>query len=149
MKILFLSIGMAALSLVGAKRDAPSVTDDRALVASLDTAYQFAVKMNDAPTMDRILTDDFILVTGNGSVYTKGDLLKQARERSSTYEHQESTQQTVRLYYGNTAVVTALLWIKGTSDGKSFDFKVWYSDTYVRTPGGWRYAFGQAGAHLP
>ena len=33
--------------------------------------------------------------------------------------------------------------------GKPFDFEVWFSDTYVRTPDGWRYAFGQAGQHLP
>ena len=56
--------------------------DDRAIVASLDTAYQAAVKANDAQTMDRILTDDFILVIGNGTVYTKADLLKQARDKS-------------------------------------------------------------------
>jgi hypothetical protein len=27
--------------------------------------------------------------------------------------------------------------------------KLWFSDTYVRTPGGWRYAFGQASLSLP
>lgn len=122
--------------------------DDGAVVAGLDTAYQAAVKGNDAAAMDRILADDFVLVIGKGDVYTKADLLKAARGKDAVYEHQESTQQTVRMY-GNTAVVTALLWIKGTGKGGAFDFHVWYSDTYVRTAGGWRYAFGQAGCHLP
>ena len=50
----------------------------------------------------------------------------------------------------DTAVVTANLWLKGTrSTGEAFDYKLWFSDTYVRTPTGWRYAFGQAGAPLP
>jgi hypothetical protein len=34
-------------------------------------------------------------------------------------------------------------------EGKSFDRKLWFSDTYVRTKAGWRYAFGQASLALP
>ncbi len=101
-------------------------TDDRKIVADLDTQYQLAVKNNDAATMDRILADDFVLVTGRG----------------------KDTQQTVRVW-GDTAVVTALLWVKGTDAGKPFDYKLWFSDTYVRTARGWRYAFGQASLPLP
>jgi ketosteroid isomerase-like protein len=142
----FALMGMGLASLSGLRRE--PAADDRAAVATLDDAYQAAVKGNDAATMDRILADGFMLVTGQGAAYTKSDLLKQARDRSSTYEHQESTDQIVRVY-GNTAVVTAKLWIKGTSGADAFDFHVWYSDTYVKTASGWRYAFGQAGCHLP
>ena len=125
-----------------------SPQDDAKVVASLDTEYQAAVKNNDAATMNRILADDFVLVTGRGKVYNKADLLKSARDKDALYEHQEDTEQTVRVW-GDTAVITALLWVKGTQDGKPFDYKLWFSDTYVRTPGGWRYAFGQASLPLP
>jgi ketosteroid isomerase-like protein len=125
-----------------------SPQDDAKAVAALDTEYQAAVKNNDAATMDRILADDFILVTGRGKVYNKTDLLKSARDKDATYEHQEDTEQTVRVW-GDTAVITALLWVKGTQDGKPFDYKLWFSDTYVRTSTGWRYAFGQASLPLP
>lgn len=125
-----------------------NVVDDKASVAALDTEYQAAVKANDAVTMDRILADDFILVTGRGSVFTKEDLLNSARNKEVIYEHQEDTEQTVRIW-GDTAVITALLWQKGTNKGKPFDDKLWFSDTYIRTPTGWRYAFGQASIRLP
>lgn len=125
-----------------------SVADDKKAVAALDTQYQAAVKTNDATTMDRILADDFILVTGSGKIYTKADLLKDARSGLDQYEHQEDTKQTVRVW-GDTAVVTAKLWEKGTEDGKPFDSTVWFSDTYVRTPNGWRYVFGQSSGPLP
>jgi ketosteroid isomerase-like protein len=121
---------------------------DESIVAALDTEYQEAVKNNDAATMDRILADDFVLVTGNGTVYTKADLLKEAAEKTVAYERQEDTNQTVRLW-GDTAVITALLWAKGTDRGEPFDYKVWFSDTYVRTASGWRYAFGQSSLRLP
>jgi len=32
---------------------------------------------------------------------------------------------------------------------KPFEWTLWYSDTYVRTPKGWRYVFGQASLPLP
>ncbi|SRR6266851_4894935 len=134
---------LAALLLGG-----PSANDSKS-VAALDTEYQAAVKRNDAATMDRILADDFVLVTGRGKTYSKADLLAEARNKTSVYEHQEDTDQKVRVW-GDTAVVTALLWMKGTgSDGQPFDRKLWFSDTYVRTPKGWRYVFGQASLALP
>ena len=67
--------------------------------------------MNDAATMERILADDFVLVTGRGKIYTKNDLLKDAREGKTIYERQDEIEQTVRVW-GDTAVVTALLWLK-------------------------------------
>ena len=127
---------------------AASADEDARAVAALDTAYQAAVKANDAAAMDRILADDFALVTGRGQVFSKSDLLEEARRKTTIYGHQEELEQKVRVW-GDTAVVTALLWIQGTRDGASFERKLWFSDTYVRTPSGWRYVFGQASLPLP
>src|SRR5437870_4967919 len=143
---LLLTLGI--LMLIGATSRAGSSADSEKAVAALDTDYQAAVKANDVATMDRILADDFVLVTGLGKTYTKADLLEQARNRRVVYEHQEDSAQKVRVW-GDTAVVTALLWAKGTEDGKAFDYKLWFSDTYVRTPAGWRYVFAQASTRLP
>lgn len=120
-----------------------ATTSIEAEIAALDTKYQAAVEKNDAATMDRILADDFVLVTGMGKVYTKADLLEEARSGRVDYEYQRDREQTVRVW-GDTAVITAFLEAKGTDDGKPFDYKLWFSDTYVRVDGGWRYVFGQA-----
>ena len=127
-----------------------SSDEDAKTVATLDTKYQAAVKANDAATMDQVLADDFVLVNGRGKVSRKTDLIESARKKEVTYEHQdeESGSQKVRVW-GDTAVVTALLWIKATQAGKPIDYKLWFSDTYVRTPAGWRYVFGQASLPLP
>ena len=134
-------------SFAGTIQAAPA--DDIATVAALDRTYQAAVKANDADTMARILADDFVLVLGNGTTYGKPDLLREAQERNRSYEQQDELEQTVRVW-GDTAVVTAKLWLKGENrDGTRFDYKLWFSDTYVRTPKGWRYALGQASLRLP
>jgi ketosteroid isomerase-like protein len=139
-----------ALSLMTTSKLNASSEEDAKTVAELDTKYQAAVKANDAATMDRILADDFVLVTGRGKVFSKADLIDSARKKEVRYEHQdeESGTQKVRIW-GDTAVVTALLWIKSVQEGKPADYKLWFSDTYVRTPAGWHYVFGQASLPLP
>ena len=126
---------------------------DADVVASLDTKYQAAVERNDVDTMARILHPDFVLVTGRGKSFSRQDLLDYARGKNDVYEHQVEVPgtQTVRMYGKDTAIVTALLWIKATREGgkQQVDYKLWFSDTYVRTADGWKYAFGQASLPLP
>lgn len=126
-----------------------STADDIKTLAALDRQYQAAVKANDAATMDKILADDFALVTGRGRISTKADLMKSARDKQMTYERQEEEEGTQKVrVWGDTAVVTAQLWVKGTEEGTPVDYKVWFSDTYARTPKGWRYVFGQASTQM-
>jgi len=125
-----------------------STAELEVMIAALDTEYQAAVKINDATTMDRILTEDFILVTGRGKVYNKTDLINAAKNQDAIYEYQDDSQQTVRVW-GETAVITALLYQKGTYKGEPFEDQLWFSDIYIRTPDGWKYAFGQASLRMP
>jgi ketosteroid isomerase-like protein len=138
---------LGILVMIGAIEARSSVEDEKA-VAALDTEYQAAVKNNDVVTIDRILADDFVLVTGLGKTYSKRDLLEEARSKRMQYERQEDSQQKVRIW-GDTAVVTALLWAKGTEDGKPFNYKLWFSDIYLKTGKGWRYVFAQASTRIP
>lgn len=152
---LLLALAVALTSVDGgAAREASTAAatraDDMRAVAALDIRYQAAVKSNDARTMDEILDDRFVLVLGNGNTATKADLLAEARSGRYTWQHQdeEAGSQTVRLF-GDTAAVTAKLWVAGSDGQRAFDHKLWFSDTYVRTAAGWRYAFGQASLALP
>jgi ketosteroid isomerase-like protein len=143
-------LGLLASALVCAGANA-SPTDAREIVANLDTAFQAAVKVNDAPTMRRILHEDMVLVLGNGKTSTGAELIEEARNKLIAYEQQDEDPgtQTVRVW-GDTAIVTARLWVKGVRQGGlAFDRRVWFSDTYVRTPQGWRYFFGQVSLRMP
>jgi len=142
------ALAAAGIASAGFSGGREPTADDAATVGALDTRYQAAVKANDWAAMGAILADDFVLVTGSGKVYSRTDLLNAARARSATYERQEDSSRKVRVW-GATAVVTALLWEKGIDGGKPFDKRLWFSDTYVKTPRGWRYVFGQASLPLP
>jgi ketosteroid isomerase-like protein len=137
-----LAIFLALLSIsyvtLGSERDA-------ATVAALDTQYQAAVKANDFATMDKLLASDFVLVIGTGRVYNRADLIGHAKRATEEWEHQEEIDGTQAVHvWGDTAVVTAKLWIKGIFEGQPVDMKVWFSDTYARTRSGWKYVFGQS-----
>ena len=81
-------------------RRTPTAIRTKRTVSALDTKYQAAVKRNDAATMDAILADDFVVVTGTGRIYTKAELLNMARTNEVIYEHQEEER---RLFgYGAT-----------------------------------------------
>ena len=126
----------------------PPLTVDAQMVGALDTVYRAALKANDIAIMDQILADDFVLVNDQGASLTKANLINEAREKRTIYDEEgvEEGTQNVRVWR-DTAVVTELLRIKGTEDQPPF--KVWFSETYVRTPTGWRCVFGQASLPFP
>jgi ketosteroid isomerase-like protein len=140
---------LMGLLIMTATTNASPLADARA-VARLDTEYQAAVARNDEFAMARILHEHFTLVLGDGTVYRRADLLESARARHVIYERQEEVPGTQQVrVWGDTAVVTALLWLKGVQKGVPIERRLWFSDTYVRTSRGWKYAFGQASLPLP
>jgi ketosteroid isomerase-like protein len=127
---------------------------DAEIIAALDTAYQAAVEKNDWRGMDEILHRDFILVLSKGKVISRNELLEWARQPEIFYDKQVEMPgtQTVRIWGPETATVTALLWLKGTWNNEkkeTFEYKLWFTDTYVKTKDGWKYALGQASEHVP
>ena len=113
-------------------------------VERLDIEFQAATGKKDVAAIDRMLPDDYVLITSKGQLETKADLLAEARDPKVVYTHQEDSQRTVRIW-SDTAIITAVLWAAGTEDGKPFDYRLWFSDVYLCTAKGWRYTFGQAG----
>src|SRR5437764_907368 len=76
----------------------PSADDrESGMAAALDTKDQAAVRSSDAATMDQILGDDFVLVTGRGKVSSKADLLQSARKKEVTYERQDEEAETQKI----------------------------------------------------
>ena len=141
MMTLMMAASVAALAAPNADRDA---------VARIDRAYQEAVKRNDARTMGEILHPRFQLVMGDGRRFNRADLLKDARTGRVIYQVQDEEPGSQRVQvHGDTAIVTAKLIIKATSNGKAINRSLWFSDTYVRTERGWKYLFGQASLPLP
>src|SRR5258706_14779175 len=104
-----------------ASAETPEPEHDRQAVAELDSAYQAAVKRNDAAAMARILHPHMVLVVGSGGVSTGEDLLKSARDADAIHVHQEvvPATQTVR-EWGDTAAVNLAIWGRGNRHRRHF-----------------------------
>lgn len=141
---------LAAVAAVAAVGSSSRTEQDRAAVAALDVAFQHAVKTNDAEAIDRLLHADFCLVLGDGAVVSRDEVVEEARARRIVYKVQDEDPGTQKVrVWGDTAVVTARLRIEGVREGQGFARTLWFSDTYVRTPAGWKYVFAQASSPLP
>ena len=142
---------LGAVAVIGVQAASAPVAGDQRIVAALDTQYQEAVKKNDADTMTRILADDFVLVTGSGKTYTRSQLLEQARRGCTTNTRRTPTRRSAfgairrssQPSYGKRAPT-----VENRSTIRS-GYTLWFSDTYVRTPKGWRYVFSQTSLPLP
>src|SRR6266566_2327767 len=98
------------------------------------------------------LTGGIVLASSFGRMSSQNDervivAALDTRYQAAVRSHDAATMSAILA--DDFAVVTALLWEKGTDKGTPFDYRLWFSDTYVRTPGGWRYVFGQASLPLP
>jgi ketosteroid isomerase-like protein len=106
------------------------------VVARLDAEFQSAVASSDVAALDRMLAADFVSIGDDGEVASKADLIEEARNGIVKYEIREDSERKVRVWR-DTAVVTGLLWAKGSTGGTPFDREVWFSTVYVRSTVGW------------
>jgi ketosteroid isomerase-like protein len=104
---------------------------------STDQRMQRAFVERDVATLDKIITDDYLLVASSGAERRKPAILAEVASPDVVYEINESSDWAVRVH-GDTAIVVALLHQKGTDHGEPFDYSVRFSDTYVRENGAWR-----------
>ena len=125
---------VTAIALLGASTASASDTDD--LIAT-DKRMQRAFVERDVATLDKIITDDYLLVASSGAERKKPAILAEVASPEVVYEINESSDWNVRVH-GDTAIVVALLHQKGVDHGEPFDYSVIFSDTYVRENGAWR-----------
>ena len=126
---------MAAFSASDRASAAPD--DDIDALIATDKRMQRAFVDRDVATLDKIITDDYVLIASGGAERKKPAILAEVASPDVVYEINERSDWNVRVH-GETAIVVALLHQKGIDHGKPFDYSVIFSDTYVRENGAWR-----------
>jgi Domain of unknown function (DUF4440) len=92
--------------------------------------------------LERVLTSDFTLTLSNGDVSTRADEINEMRTGKVHYDVFENYDMIARLYGDNMAVVLGKTRVKGTSEGKSFDRVVQFTDTLIKRDGRWQLVAG-------
>lgn len=149
----FLSAGLAGCTLLAAgmtllQSAAATDADDIAALIAVDKEQQHAYITKDVAALERIFTDDYVLVLSSGRERRKAEILSDMQSPEAHWDINETSGWAVRVH-GDTGMVVATLHQKGVDHGRAFDSWVKFSDTYVRENGAWRNVHGHASVATP
>jgi ketosteroid isomerase-like protein len=106
-------------------------------IEALELQWQQAVVTHNVGAMDRLLADDYIGITSNGTVETKQQAVDQQRAGTVRITKLNLTDTHVRVY-GDTAVVTSLADLVGTNGATDITGQYRYTRVYNRRVGQWK-----------
>jgi ketosteroid isomerase-like protein len=97
----------------------------------------------DAEFSKRTLAEDYVAITPLGQVTTKQDTVSFRKNGQLRYDTIDVSDMVVRVY-GDTAVVTARMDVKGHQLGEDFSGPYRYTRVWVRRTGHWQAVSYQA-----
>src|SRR6266404_6538807 len=111
---------------------AQTPSDDSVSVLQAERDGCVAYLRGDADNIAQFLTDDYALTNSKGEITTAADDIEDARSGRVHYDVFENYDMKVRVYGGDTAMVTGKTKIKGNAEGKPIDIIVQFTDTSVK-----------------
>jgi ketosteroid isomerase-like protein len=113
------------------------MSDTKAELLELDKEWMAAIVANDAPAIERFISDDWVIIGPDGSVIEKSRFFGVIESGDLIHESMESDDWLVRVY-GETALVTAKTKAKGAFKGQGFETHERSTSVFVRNDGYWR-----------
>lgn len=123
---------------------APAQTDtDSAIkskVIALEQLWNQAYKSGDLKALDSILDDAIVLVNDDGSVQNKAEFLasvKSSAPQPSAQQQQVAPESFNVQVFGNVAIATGVMRVKGVENGKPYTRRERFVDTWLLKHGNW------------
>ena len=105
-------------------------------------AYREAIAKRDLTTLDDMWADDYTFTNPHGAFLTKKQRLENAKSGHTQVEPIASEDQDVRVY-GDTAVITGRITLKGKYSGKEASGQYRSINVWVNQGGRWRLVANQ------
>jgi hypothetical protein len=97
-----------------------------------------AIMANDADTLDRLLTDDFVYIHSNGLVEGRDGYLGRIRSGATRYVDLQVKSFTVRRYPGTAIADGEVFFTYELANGSGGAVKAHFLAAWVETADGWR-----------
>lgn len=134
-------IWVILLSLTGAASLAQTADQaTKSKIAALEQLWNQAYKSADTKALDSILDDAIVLVNDDGSVQTKVEFLASVKSSASqlSAQQQQVAPESLNVeVYGNVAIATGVMRVKGVENGKSYTRRERFVDTWLLKRGNW------------
>ncbi len=136
MKRLVLLSGLTLAMLpVAWAQDKP--TSDEQVIRKIENEWAAALVHDDTAATDRITTEDWHLVTPDGSVQTREQANADLKSGTLKFESFRLDDLKIRVY-GDTAVVIGLETEKSSYKGKDESGQYRFTDVFIKRDGKWR-----------
>jgi len=131
-----LSVALAQEAVKEPVRSGPPALADRF------RAYREAIAKRDLTALDDIWADDYTFTNPHGTFLTKKQRLENIRSAHTQIEPVATEEQDVRVY-GDTAVITGRVTLKGKYSGKEASGQYRSISVWVNQQGRWRLVANQ------
>jgi ketosteroid isomerase-like protein len=109
-------------------------------IVALEQLWNQAYKAGDTKALDSILDDAIALVNDDGSLQTKAEFLanvKPSTPQSSAQQQQVAPESFNAHVFGNVAIATGVMRVKGVEGGKPYTRRERFVDTWLFKHGTW------------
>lgn len=121
----------------------PLFADDETDLRQLDRGIVTATVAQDTAWFEKHLGPDYVLTTSSGRMVNRADFIHSVP--LVKIDPYEPTEVVIRVY-GDTAIITGRIVQKYSYNGERVEADLRYTDTWLRTKDGWKYAAGHASA---
>jgi Domain of unknown function (DUF4440) len=111
-------------------------TDANADITKFETEFSSALTRNAVDELERYLSSDWKIISGDGSIIDRTKFLKVILSGDLKHTKMSSENPTIRRY-GNTALVTSHAQSAGSYKGVDFETNEMGTDVIVKTEGRW------------
>ena len=132
------TITMCATVWAGAQNESEAATKSK--IVALEQLWNQAYKSGDTKALDSILDDAIVLVNDDGSVQTKAEFLASVKTSAPqpTAQQQQVAPESFNVrVFGNVAIATGVMKVKGVENGKSYTRRERFVDTWLLKRGSW------------
>lgn len=137
MKSLMLSTMMV---LAAATLALASVEDD---IKAADMEWAAAAKAGDPAKLEKLLSNDLTYIHATGIIDDKASYIEKLKSKKQKYDGIIHSNVRVKVFNGNTAVLTARMRMHGTNQAGPFDDQLLLIHVWVKTNGAWQLAAHQ------
>ena len=111
---------------------------DQQAIFGIEDQIRVALLAGDSTVLDRVLADDFLGISANGTLSDKQQYLRRIGKREHSFTRIDTVERKIRLQPA-TAIVTTTANVTGNLDGLPIAGMFRYTRVYARQPSGnWR-----------
>lgn len=129
-------LALAAIALPALAGQRARKHEAREEIEILEQQWRAAELNGDAAAMDKLLSDDYLGITGTGQAVTKLQQLDRMRTRQLSITHLDISDVKIKLVGQQVAIVTSQAQIEGTVDNHPLNGNYRSTRVYQRLPGG-------------